>query len=212
MIGIIIGDLMVSNSGQLNENSTFTNTTITAVAIMEWLTKNEGSPKEHIEKWQTWHKVKGAIPQAVVIPMSEYSLNIAEAEAHIKELTKLGLDSKEALQLADLMSQLKMKVGIERIPANMAKGYGKTNLSQPIEILIKSKGFWEAVTKAINSQADAIITAGLAGNYYTLSDSIREKTLSLIPKDMGLIIKEFEKKTRSRNQKADKARLRFVHQ
>ena len=215
MIGIIIGDLMASNDGQLNENSTFTNVTTNATAVMEWLTKEDLELKDVIRKWNKKYKKSGTFSIAGLFPIVLYSHGFSEAtEIYLGEAVKQGLDEPTSVALIDLIEQVKLKKNKEKLPQEFKKAYGVNEITKVLKEFAESKGFWEAVTKALKLEGaeatNASLAGGLAGIYYGLSKSIRDKALSLLPKEMRAVILEFEKQSAKRNTDEAIAQLRFI--
>lgn len=214
MIGVIIGDLMSSNEGKLDKNCTPTAVTITAVAIMDWLIKEDKkkTAKAAIQEWKNRYKIGSEkTPITTYIPIANYAQDFTEYTTIITN-DEISND-KAKLAVGDLIDGLKNGVTKSSILKPFKDGYQDRVMNEALRVFVESREFWSAVTKAIMLKGDKAVNAGIVGGLaelnYGLSKSIRSKTFDLIPKEMAKVVKEYEKITNERNSKEAIEMLRF---
>lgn len=215
MIGIIIGDLMSSTNGQLNKESKFTSATTNAVAVMEWLTNSDYPDlKKGIERWSKKYNTSKEVNYTMFTPIASYSQNFIQAIQYTNQAPELNIDKALALALIDALTTAKLKGDPKELHPNFLKIYGQNEITKVLKEFAESKGFWEAVTRALKLEGveatNASLAGALAGIYYGLSKSIRDKALAQLPNEMKTVILEFEKQSAKRNTKEALAQLRFI--
>ena len=183
MIGIIIGDLMSSTNGQLNKESKFTSATTNAVAVMEWLTNSDYPDlKKGIERWSKKYNTSKEVNYTMFTPIASYSQNLPQAIQYTNQAPELNIDKALALALIDALTTAKLKGDPKELHPNFLKIYGQNEITKVLKEFAESKGFWEAVTRALKLEGaeatNASLAGALAGIYYGLSKSIRDKALA----------------------------------